>query len=494
METFLWIVTAPLTWILIGVAAFVLLLQTQVRVEVPKVPKLPKLREVYVSVLFLVFGPILAGALWFYLIDIIAAVHAMVGRLRALANGAGSSEAIAQVLSNLAGAAAVLLGVMAAAATLFFTLLRTWINERTTRATEEGLITDRINAAVASLGAEKTIKRDEAEETVPNIEVRIGAILALERMGRQNPDIHIQIMEILCAFVRENAKRPKDYDEENPLPPRHDVQFALTVIGRRDTRLIAIEVDAGYRIDLRGCHLARADLQRANLERVLLKDANLHVAELEGANLQGADVRRADLHGADLHDADLQGAVLAGAKLQGAHLWRANLQRAFLRDAVLQGAHLWSADLQRADLWAADLQRADLTGSHLQWANLADANLQRASLANADLLGVNLTRADLRGAYLLDAELRWAQFPTKTLLRGALVKNCDFTDVDINSKELAEVFGDGSVIIDEDRRPKHWPTENLEFDGNLVGTSPYAVEYQKWLANPDAYVPPQDRD
>ena len=61
-------------------------------------------------------------------------------------------------IRNLSYGIAVLLGVLAAAATLPFTMIRVWFNERNTQATEQGLITDRINTAVAGLGTEKPLK------------------------------------------------------------------------------------------------------------------------------------------------------------------------------------------------------------------------------------------------------------------------------------------------------------------------------------------------
>lgn len=71
------------------------------------------------------------------------------------------------------------------------------------------MITDRINAAVLGLGAVKTVKVPEdgqvVERTEPNIEVRIGAILALEQIAKKNLGVHVQIMEILCTCIRENA-------------------------------------------------------------------------------------------------------------------------------------------------------------------------------------------------------------------------------------------------------------------------------------------------
>ena len=61
-------------------------------------------------------------------------------------------------IRNLSYVIAVLLGVLAAAATLPFTMIWVWINERNTQATERGLITDRSNTAVAGLGTEKPSK------------------------------------------------------------------------------------------------------------------------------------------------------------------------------------------------------------------------------------------------------------------------------------------------------------------------------------------------
>ncbi|MBT4233714.1 MAG: pentapeptide repeat-containing protein, partial [Marinovum sp.] len=139
-----------------------------------------------------------------------------------------------------------------AASTVPFALIRVWINdrtikaaERTTNAAEQGLITDRINTAVTGLGVEKTVKQTApngkiTENTDANIEVRLGAVYALERISQDSDRDHMQIMEILCAYIRTNAPWDMDidvpWDPETPGPfkrPRADIQAALTVIGRR---------------------------------------------------------------------------------------------------------------------------------------------------------------------------------------------------------------------------------------------------------------------
>ena len=233
------------------------------------------------------------------------------------------------------------MGALVAAATLIFTLLRTWINECTTRATEEGLFTDRINAAVASLGADKTVKaiEDGKEYTRPNIEVRVGAILALERIAKRIPDVHIQIMEILCAYIRENTKEELE-------KPREDIQRALTVIGRRSEKAIAMEPNG--LIDLRGTHLDHADLLGARLPNTQLSGAQLNEANLSKAQLNGAELTGVHLNKARLINAQLNGADLSLARLNESNLTGAQLNGSFgLRFAELRGA--WARHLDFTD-------------------------------------------------------------------------------------------------------------------------------------------------
>jgi hypothetical protein len=398
VEIYLGVVTHWAFWVvLIGCGAFY---GIQKQFELPKLKALhlrpiDALRDHYVVVVFAVGGLVLAGTYWMYLHDIMWSVHAMVGRLRTLAD-APTGENIAETLNNLAQGSALLLGALVAAATLIFTLLRTWINERTTRATEEGLITDRINAAVASSGANKTVKaiEDGKEYTRPNIEVRVGAILALERIAKRSPDVHIQIMEILCAYIRENTKEELE-------KPREDIQRALTVIGRRSEKAIAMEPNG--LIDLRGTHLDHADLR--------------------GARLPNAQLR--------------------GAQLNGAELMAAQLNEANLSEAQLNGAYLYNAQLNGADLYLARLNEANLTGAHLNKARLPEARLNEA----------NLIGAQLNGSF----GLRFAE------LRGAWARHLDFTDVTIPREQLHEMFGDASVILPEALQPPpaHWPTVDL---------------------------------
>jgi hypothetical protein len=133
---------------------------------------------------------------------------------------------------------------------------------RSIRLSRESHFTTLFTKAVEQLGATREVKEtrevgyekglaklETVTKTVPNLEVRLGAIYALERIARDSERDHWPIMEVLCAYVRspENTgkpvDRPKETGNENPevlrkwprtlSPPRVDVQAALTVIGRR---------------------------------------------------------------------------------------------------------------------------------------------------------------------------------------------------------------------------------------------------------------------
>ncbi|MDG1316360.1 MAG: pentapeptide repeat-containing protein, partial [Paracoccaceae bacterium] len=219
----------------------------------------------------------------------------------------------------LSYAIAVLLGMLVAASTVPFALIRVWINdrtikaaERTTNAAEQGLITDRINTAVTGLGVEKTVKQTApngkiTENTDANIEVRLGAIYALERLSQDSDRDHMQIMEILCAYIRTNAPWDKDtdvpWDLETPGPfkrLRADIQAALTVIGRRAPDKIALERTKGFVLDLRDADLRGTDLRDGDFAQAWFWRSNFQFAVLVGTNLKGANLWDADLSGATL--------------------------------------------------------------------------------------------------------------------------------------------------------------------------------------------------
>jgi hypothetical protein len=207
----------------------------------------------------------------------------------------------------------------------------TW---RTLQVNREGQITERFTRAIDQLG--------KVEDGQKLFEIRVGGIYALERIARESEEDYGPIMEILTAYVRQNAPLPPEVGQERtedatdqqramegsggrsettePSAPDPDIQAIMTILRRRKRYYRHGEPEP---LDLNKTSLIRANLFGANLSR-----ANLFGANLTGADLSEADLSEADLFGADLFGADLYGAELSEANLSRAELSRANLSRA----------------------------------------------------------------------------------------------------------------------------------------------------------------------
>jgi Pentapeptide repeats (8 copies) len=318
-------------------------------------------------------------------------------------------------LVQAVGGAVLLIG-------LYFTL-------KNLQLTQDRQITERYTRAVEQLGSDK-------------LEVRLGAIYALERIARDSERDHWPIMEVLTAYVREHAPwPPKDVhaladdlspaeqlsaekDQPRPRPaadralvrigkytvfdikppwpkPAADIQAILVVLGRR-IRVFGKGEDQP--LDLSHTNLRAADLSRAHLEGVNLEEAHLEGARLWAAHLEGAYLELTHLEGADLQAAHLEKTLFYGVHLEEANLHDAHLEGAGGGLVYLQGANLHSAYLQGAYLAHAHLEGARLWAAHLERANLTEAYLDGADFSNAHLEGVILTEVSLQGAQKLTVE------------------------------------------------------------------------------------------
>lgn len=243
-------------------------------------------------------------------------------------------------------------------------------------------------------------------ETVPNLEVRIGALFSLERISQDSARDHVQIMEILCAYIRNNADRDsptlpdedppegwREWGKNNRTHPPLDVDTALKIIERRrdDRKKIekAYNDGEGYRLGLERAPLHALDLNNRDLTGADLSNAQLQGTNLNFTKLQGTNLREVKLQGADLNEVKLQGANLREAKLQVTNLVHAKLQRADLRFAKMQGAEFWYAELQGANLNGAEFDSstqpffADFTGSTCCGVNFSGCGILMDQLRTA---------------------------------------------------------------------------------------------------------------
>lgn len=381
------------------------------------------------------------------------------------------------------GAGALIVALLGAPFLIWSTVLK----HETVRYQKEGLITDRINKAVEQLGVEKTVKIKKGEITRPNIEVRIGAILSLERIAQDSTNHdqgrdHVRVMEILCAYIRQNAPATtaRDYPEpdwelladkatdderqerfggyffdskawrwaQTLPPPRADIALALKVLGRRTAKQRRVEaawpnlydetITWPFDAELRPLPELTANTPRDPAELAKFK-AELekwqetlgaysgYRLDLRGTNLQGADLSserpdRSDavFSGAKFHKSRLAGANLDGARLEGALLPGARLEGASLRSAQLTCAKINRANFESARLWLARMDGVHGLQPRMDGATLSRAVLNAISITKGYFVCANLQGASMEGAVMNWIDLKGANLRLARITRATL--------------------------------------------------------------------------
>jgi len=480
--------------------------------EKPDIPGWFGLRRPWVLTVARPLGPILSGVVMLLFVLAVAAAGAIL--LHAIFDlGLGTPR-------TGFGTGAVIVALLGAP----FVIWRAVVAQRQADIAQEGQITDRINTAVQGLGAEKVVKErvfvpivstslghispgaeierqirelpvrgkrgtwELIETTEPNLEVRIGAIYALERIAQDSDRDHVQIMEILCAYIRQNSPAPAEDDWPEPamgewediepleedwlerlmafreeqreamagLKLREDIQVAVEVIGRRSEKQRRLEAGRGVETafpfdrDHEDDAGPEEGYDQAALE-VHLRAVEQWKETLRAYEGYRLDLRSADLRGADLSGMNLNGAMLDGSCLQGAHLWRTNLHGADLTEAGLQGAHLWETRLKGAHLWNTRLQGVVLRQAWLQGADLREAQLQGAVLWQARLQGANFEATRLQGAHLQGARLQGADLEATRLqganLLGAQLQGAHLWEARLQGAELKAASFDSETDL-----------------------------------------------
>mgnify|MGYP006276446707 CR=1 FL=1 len=406
-----------------------------------------------------------------------------------------------------------------------FVVWRSLVAQQQADTAEQGHITDQINKAVEALGATRAGKaslrritfelnghtqtivsanlltghldlpegaenvqlheHSVAELVEPNREVRIGGIYALERIAQDSLRDHVQIMEILTAYIRENAPAKG----LAPLVPALDRLLDDATAEARAAHVKAVRRRA-ERLRYAANALTADTVIQAAIQVIARREKRQKDEEKAdtryGKNGYRLDLRGTNLRAVDISSGDLSRARLDGAHLEGARLFEAQLEGARLGGAHLEGADLRQAHLERARLVGAHLERANLAGAHLERAGLREAHLVGAGLVGAQLEGAVLVWAHLEGANLIGALLEGANF-TGAVVQYAAVKSCDLSKTRLDQDQVNATFGDGSVtdarLPPGVTRPAHWPAADLDVNG-------FFEEMRKWQADPEGYTPP----
>ncbi|SOH93484.1 Pentapeptide repeat-containing protein [Monaibacterium marinum] len=278
-------------------------------------------------------GALFGLLIYFVAIAILMAFH-LVGALMSVLNSKPEPDA------DLRGYAYLLIALVG----LPFVIWRSVVAQQQAKTAEQGLFTDRFTKAIDQLGAERSIKSPpqpieqgdsiitmQVEESVPNIEVRIGAIYALERLAIDSARDQGTIIKILCVYIRTHAKMGTVYAKKYlNVEPRADIQAAINAIISISRLFNELKED----INLSGSMLSKVNFSRANISNLILsysyiahsnfKYSTLHGMEARFSDISNANFAYADLTGADLRHTELSlgepSFVFNGATLTGAHV------------------------------------------------------------------------------------------------------------------------------------------------------------------------------
>ena len=179
----------------------------------------------------------------------------------------------AEALRNLALVAAALFGLPLA-------FWRSWVAHKQASLQSEQTSLLRKQADTAERGHNNERYQKGADMLGSNVmTTRMGGVYALERVAQEHPlEYHVQIMQLLCAFLRHRAKDGGDEAEAESKELRLDLNAAAQAIGECRQRLAKRECledierreplvynEGDFHPDLRAVNLFHATLFDANL-------------------------------------------------------------------------------------------------------------------------------------------------------------------------------------------------------------------------------------
>lgn len=328
------------------------------------------------------------------------------------------------------------IGLVSAAILGFpFIVWRSVVAQRNTAIAEQSQITDRINKAVQGLGTEKTVKivfektkykkdengdwlqddagnpipairpdgsplveREQYEETQPNIEVRVGAVLSLERISRDSGRDVEHIMGILDTYVRENTKR-KDHTPSKLLSEtakiREDIQAAVSVVCQTKGRL---KVGRSIKHESR---VFRPDFTDVMLDGIRAANSNFNGIVLDGSSWVGADLGFSSFQNAvTTEGCNFSDTELEYCDFSHAHLTKVIFsQSTGLLDNSFRSAYLSNINFSAAkEITALDFSRSSLHGCSFDRCWVHDSKFNLASLPSTSFYQASLYKVDFDGA------------------------------------------------------------------------------------------------
>ncbi|HEY2010710.1 MAG TPA: pentapeptide repeat-containing protein [Rhizomicrobium sp.] len=321
-----------------------------------------------------------------------------------------------------------------------FVIWRTFVAHQQTVISRETHYTDIFTTAVEQLGATREVV-GPPHRTEANLEVRLGAIYALERIAKDSERDHWPIMEVLSAYIRNEQNTgaaiaaPEEAMEISGFtwtidikPIRVDVQAAINVIGRRPKLRMMHERGSGLKLDLSGANLQKAQFS----------------GEFRGADFQSSNMTKARFSDCDLVGSELQFSTLTGAVFRDCKIEKFDLN--YLND--LDGLSAYDTSFRGMEfygkMYACIFYGCDFTG-----ADLSSVVFNRVRFIRCDLSKVNFESANFEQACTMTrCNLSGADFS------GAKLENLNT----IKTSDLEKAIGDSETVLGRRiMRPRNWP-------------------------------------
>ena len=159
---------------------------------------------------------------------------------------------------------------------------------RTMDVSHEGQINDLYVKAVEEIDATDVNGK-------PKIEVRIGGMYALSKIGTDSKELFIPSINIIKTYVQTHL--PVRSENTKPKPATPDVQAGLNVLSMPPYQILSVR-----NFDLRGYRLSASVFA---------------YADFTGADLRGVNFEHSDLRNAQVDNADFRDAVLADTDVSG---------------------------------------------------------------------------------------------------------------------------------------------------------------------------------
>jgi hypothetical protein len=263
-----------------------------------------------------------------------------------------------------------------------FTVVRLALVSKQTITAEQGLITDRLNKAVEGLGSSRIIqlpKAEGSEQNVsmsiaqPNVEVRVGAILALDRIARDSPDDAKAVLELLSAYLNENCKggtKDKKGIGRNFL--RGDIKTAFKVSFQLAEKFDRLgNIFQRLQLDYRRLNLSHFQVLDVNFQFAMLNYFNVRNTSFHSCKFKKCHLRALDSKGVGFHSTKFNKCMFRNCKEFDKMSFRnCDFSKSAFQDVDLSKTNLTTEDLEYTFGDASVLLPDNVTPDHESWPTL----------------------------------------------------------------------------------------------------------------------------